>query len=109
MTEIPFDPESTGYIFDCHLEAYGVVVQAWFLLDTGASTSMISYDVALELAFDLLSVSHFTEFDSATDAQQSPVVTLAALSMEGARQTQVDVIVHDLPPRLMLDGIIGLN
>ena len=79
------------------------------LLDTGASTTMISTDVASALGFGLSAIVHFAEFDSATQAEQAPIVVLSAMNLEGARQDEIAVIVHDLPPRLMLDGVIGLN
>ena len=78
-------------------------------LDTGASYVMIPWEIAeaLELRPELS--REFTEVITASSVEKVPIVYLERVSVVGEVAQNVKAVVHDLPEKSYVDGLLGLS
>ena len=81
----------------------------WFLVDTGTALTMVSMEVAEEMAIDLNHPIRFTPIVSVHKMAQAPVVRLDKLQVGGRSVLGIEVLVISLPSELRLDGLLGVN
>ncbi|MHC4249550.1 MAG: retropepsin-like aspartic protease family protein [Planctomycetota bacterium] len=78
-------------------------------LDTGARLSVISPATAEELGFGADDLEPSITVTGATGATPAAMVKIDSVSVLGLEVEKVRAICHTLPPRLRLDGILGLD
>ncbi|MFW6147988.1 MAG: retropepsin-like aspartic protease family protein [Thermodesulfobacteriota bacterium] len=81
----------------------------WFLVDTGTAMTMLSTQVAEEMALDVEHPVRYTPIASVHKVTQAPVVRIDSLHVGGQRVTGMEVLVIPLPSELRLDGLLGVN
>lgn len=79
------------------------------ILDTGATTTMLSEDVIRYLGYDPELESITIEFTTTGGPVTRPIITLNRLSALGQHRLGVDVIVHSIPGDTKVDGLLGLD
>lgn len=86
-----------------------LVVEPVMVLDTGCSVTMITPELAAELGIIVADLEPNSKIYSVTGAAATVELTLNRISLLGLSVENVKVLCHPLPPRLELDGILGLN
>ena len=78
-------------------------------LDTGATYTMIPWDIAEVLGHAPELSKERMELITASGVEKSPLITLNSLSILNKKANDVKTIVHDLPPKSYVDGLLGLS
>lgn len=108
MATFHFDPNAK--LIRLLATVHGAMVKRIVLaVDTGASTTVVSRDVAFSLGIDLA----VAPISSATTASRQeaalPLITIPRLDALDHSRSNVEALCLDLPPRLHVDGVLGLN
>ncbi len=82
---------------------------AKFVVDTGASYTMISSAVAKELDIDLTQDQRTMPFQTANGLIQAPLTNLESISVGGMEIKNLTAAVHDAVPDPQVAGLLGLN
>lgn len=101
------------------IERHGqiVVIQAMlnkkrtvkFVVDTGASYTMISSAVARDLDLDLTQNQRTMPFQTANGLIQAPLTNLDSITVGGMEIKNLTAAVHDAVPDPQVAGLLGLN
>lgn len=78
-------------------------------LDTGATFVMIPWDVAEHLGYDPATCEERIAITTASTVEKVPLITLEEMNVLGHSLKNVKVVVHDLPPKSRVDGLLGLS
>jgi predicted aspartyl protease len=108
MTHHTFNPNARLLIFECKIE-FIEARRVWLALDTGASSVAIAKEILELIGYDLDATSERASFGDASQSHIVPKVTLKSLSLETARQENVEALAYTLPEEYGIDGVIGLN
>ncbi|MDE0425493.1 MAG: retropepsin-like aspartic protease [Candidatus Poribacteria bacterium] len=76
-------------------------------LDTGASTTMIPTEVAMDLGYDLSNPNE--QMMTANGIVLANRITVRKLTAIGETVENIDVVCHDLPDGSIIEGLLGLN
>jgi len=79
------------------------------VLDTGATYTMIPWEVAEALSLDKYDYKNRIETITASGLEMSPLIKLPEVIVGNSKLRDVEVIVHDLPPKSFVDGLLGLS
>jgi aspartyl protease family protein len=82
---------------------------AKFVVDTGASYTMISSAVAKELDIDTEQNSRTAPFQTANGIIQAPLVSLDSIAVGGMEIRNLTAAVHDAVSDPRISGLLGLN
>jgi len=82
---------------------------ARFVVDTGASYTMISQATAKELEIDLEKKLPTMPFQTANGIIQAPLITLSSIDVGGLQVKDLTAAVHDVFPDPGISGLLGLN
>lgn len=80
-----------------------------YVVDTGASYTMISQATAKELEIDLEKKLPTIPFQTANGVIQAPLVTLSLIDVGGLQVKDLTAAVHDVFPDPGISGLLGLN
>jgi len=78
-------------------------------LDTGATYTMIPWDIAEVLGYKPDLSKERIELITASGVERAPIITLNSISVSDKRARNIKVVVHDLPPKSYVDGLLGLS
>jgi len=76
----------------------------YFIIDTGASFTLISHPIAKELGIVIDDTTPFTRMASATGVVLTPMVTLESVQVGGAEAENVEALIYNMPGH---DGLLG--
>jgi clan AA aspartic protease (TIGR02281 family) len=82
---------------------------AKFVVDTGASYTMISSAVAKDLDIDLSQNQRTMPFQTANGLIQAPLTNLESITVGGMEIKNLTAAVHDAVPDPQVAGLLGLN
>ena len=82
---------------------------AKFVVDTGASYTMISSAVARELDIDLTQNQRTMPFQTANGLIQAPLTNIESITVGGMEIKNLIAAVHDAVPDPQVAGLLGLN
>ncbi|MFQ5851738.1 MAG: TIGR02281 family clan AA aspartic protease [Candidatus Binatia bacterium] len=83
--------------------------QGNFILDTGASYTVISWATAKELEIDLEGKPPKIRLQTANGVIDAPLVTLDSVEVGGIRVDDLPAAVHDFSQHGSISGLLGLN
>ena len=111
MTSIRFNPISDLILLSMKVEGvdksnFRDVLVA---LDTGASTTSIPKRTALDLGYDPYHPKDYREIITGTKVEEIPVIEVQEITAIGQTVENIEVLCHDLPQDLRVDGVLGLN
>ena len=109
MSRISIDKNVTIIIVDVFLQNKGIQKKVRMALDTGASYVMIPWDVAEALNLEPALSSEKIETVPASGVEKAPVVTIEIINVLGCEAARVKALVHDLPAKSYVDGLLGLS
>ena len=78
-------------------------------LDTGATRSVVSWEVALLLGYDPTIVTDRRQMATASGVEFAPVIEVERIRALGALRRNFPVLCHNLPSSIELDGLLGLS
>jgi aspartyl protease family protein len=82
---------------------------ASLIVDTGATYTVISYDMADELRIDVSEHTPVTRLQTANGVITAPVVELDSVDVGGMKLNQIKAAVHDFASGMPAAGLLGLN
>ena len=82
---------------------------AKFVVDTGASYTLISNAVARDLAIDVGAGTKTLPFQTANGLINAPITSLESISVGGMEIRDLVTAVHDAVPDPQVAGLLGLN
>jgi clan AA aspartic protease (TIGR02281 family) len=82
---------------------------AKFVVDTGASYTLISTALARDLAIDVGQNPKTVPFQTANGLIQAPVTNLESITVGGMEIRNLPAAVHDAMPDPQVAGLLGLN
>jgi predicted aspartyl protease len=78
-------------------------------LDTGATSSMINWDVAVLLGYDPASVKERIQITTGSGVEFAPRITMKKIEVMGRSLENFLMLCHTLPPSSTVDGLLGLD
>ena len=82
---------------------------ARFVVDTGASYTMISNAVAKSLDIDISQSQPTVPFQTANGIIQAPLAKLESIMVGGMEIKDLTAAIHDIAPESRVAGLLGLN
>jgi len=82
---------------------------ASLIVDTGATYTVISYEIANELRIDLSENTPVTRLQTANGVITAPVIELDSVDVGGMKLNQIKAAVHDFASGMSVAGLLGLN
>ncbi len=115
--ETPRSPEPVKASVPIEKHGQVVVIEATlnrkkaakFVVDTGASYTMISNAMARELAIDIGTNQRTLPFQTANGLIQAPMTNLESITVGGMEIKNLTAAVHDAIPGSQVTGLLGLN
>lgn len=110
MGQLRFDPKGHAILLDARMK--GPAPQSTYVpmvLDTGASLTVISWNVAELLGFDPARSRRRMRFMTGSGMEAAPVLVVNEMEVLGVHVRDVPVLCHDLPQRSLVDGLLGLS
>lgn len=78
-------------------------------LDTGASSTLLSWDAFIELGYDPSTTGQRIAVTTGSGIEYCPHVNVDRLRVLGKAVPHLSVLCHGLPARSGVDGLLGLN
>jgi hypothetical protein len=82
---------------------------ARFVLDTGASNTMLNTHIAVYLGYDPIASSERIQVTTASGIEYASRVIVNEIFALGKIRKQFPVLCHTLPPSASVDGLLGLD
>ena len=108
MAKVKFDPEAPVIVIYVTIKGR-VKETARMALDTGATYIMIPWDIAGALGYEPERSKERVDMVTASGVERALLITLESVSLGGEEVKRVQALVHDLPPRSYVDGLLGLS
>ena len=105
----PFDPVGRVIAVEVHLSGPAGLWSADFSLDTGATRSLVSQDVALRLGYDLSAATRFSSFVTGSGIETAPIIDFARVEALERERRAFPMLCHTLPAGAPVDGVLGLD
>ena len=111
MGIVNFDPNDSILLVDAEVEGLmgGEVRNLRMVLDTGSSSTIIPWDVAMTLGYDPARSASRKRLITGSGIEFAPEIKVKAFSSLGERIENFDVLCHDLPEESRVDGLLGLS
>ena len=78
-------------------------------LDTGATGSMINWDILVLLGYDPAAVQNRIQMTTGSGVEFVPVVSCSRIQALGFERKDFQILCHTLPPSATVDGVLGLD
>ncbi len=104
-----FNPRSNLIIVPTRLYRGNSPETARLALDTDATRTVISKEVAQSLGFDLYAMGEDVRIITGSGAVSVPLLSVERIEALGKAATNVRVVCHTLPSRAGIDGVLGLD
>ena len=104
-----FDSDTPVIVVECELKGEDVTERIKMALDTGATYTMIPWKVAEVLGLNPEVSKRRVEITTASGIESVPLVSLKSIMLFDKKAMNMDVVIHDLPPRSYVDGLLGLS
>jgi predicted aspartyl protease len=78
-------------------------------LDTGATGSMINWDVAVLLGYDPASEEERIQVTTGSGVEFAPRIIVKKIELLGRVIKDFPILCHTLPPTATVDGLLGLD
>jgi clan AA aspartic protease (TIGR02281 family) len=110
QSEFRFNTKTSVIIVDVLLEGISNSKQKIRMaLDTGATYTMIPWNIADTLGLEPKKAAKTIEIITASGVEKAPILTLKSMVVFGKRIEGVQVVVHNLPMKSYVDGLLGLS
>jgi len=103
------DPDAPVIVLSITLEGEDIEKKIDMALDTGATYTMIPWEIAEILGYNPGASKERVPLITASGVERAPVIILKSISVLGKDADNVQVVVHDLPEKSYVDGLLGLS
>jgi hypothetical protein len=80
-----------------------------FALDTGSTTTVVSWTALALLGYDPAGAPERAEMTTGSSVEHVPMVTVVTIEALGLRRRDFEVACHDLPAGATVHGLLGLD
>jgi len=108
MVRYKFDPDAPVITVYAEIEGE-IIARPKMALDTGATYTMIPWDIAEVLGYKPELSKDRVPLVTASGVERAPLITLKSISAFGKAADDVQTIVHNLPEKSYVDGLLGLS
>ncbi len=109
MAKIEFDRDKPIILAITTIRNKGEVRRLRMALDTGATYCMIPWKIADILDLQPELSKDKIDMTTASGVIIVPQVTVDSIMVSNKSSNNVKILVHDLPPKSYVDGLLGLN
>ena len=109
MVRYNFDARSPVIAVDVLIENKNIKKKVKMALDTGATYVLISWDVAEALNLEPAFSEKRIDIITASGVEKAPLLNVDSVSFIDKTTNNIDVLIHDLPPKSYVDGLLGLS
>ncbi|MBC8183865.1 retroviral-like aspartic protease family protein [candidate division KSB1 bacterium] len=109
MVKYGFDVNSPIIQLKAKIEGLDSLRTLNTVLDTGATYMMIPWEIADILGYEPELSKKRINITTASGVEKVPLIILMSVSVLGKKTENVKAIVHDLPARSYVDGLLGLS
>lgn len=109
MVKCNFDASSPVIALDILIENKGIKKIVKMALDTGATYVLISWDVAEALNLEPALCEKRVDIITASGVEKAPLLKVDSVKFINKTAHKVDVLIHDLPSKSYVDGLLGLS
>lgn len=102
-----FDPLTPVIVLDVEIEGSTEKTTKRMAFDTGATYILLPWEVAELIGYE--DSKEKTTLITASGVELAPIVTLKSVAVLGKKVKNVKAVIHDLPPRSYVDGLLGLS
>jgi aspartyl protease family protein len=96
-------------VVEPELEGENITERIRVVLDTGATYTMIPWKIAGTLGLKPEVSERRMDITTASGVESVPLINLKSMMLFDKKVNDMDVVVHDLPPRSYVDGLLGLS
>lgn len=110
MARINFEPNSP--VIEVHITLYGkkgVKRRIKAALDTGATYTMIPWQIAEALGYEPAIAKEKITLITASGVETAPLIKIKEIRLLDKSVKNVPVVCHDLPPKSYVVGLLGLS
>jgi clan AA aspartic protease (TIGR02281 family) len=108
MAKINIDPQSPVIAVDITLESEGGIKRRIRVaLDTGATYTMIPWEIAEALGYKPEMSKEKVTLITASGVETAPLIEIKKIKFLGEGLDNVPVVCHDLPPKSYVTGLLG--
>ena len=108
MAKINFDRQSPVIAIDITLESEGGIKRRIRVaLDTGATYTMIPWEIAEALGYKPEMSKEKMTLITASGVETAPLIEIKKITFLGESVDNVPVVCHDLPPKSYVTGLLG--
>lgn len=104
-----FDISAPVIIVEPELEGEDVNEIIKMALDTGATYTMLPWKIARVLGLKPEVSERRIDIITASGVESVPLVNLKSIRLLDKKVSNIDVVIHDLPPKSYVDGLLGLS
>ena len=105
----PFDPKTGLVVVYARFVGPAGSVVARLALDTGATASMINWDVAVVIGYDPAASPKRVQVTTGSGVEFAPRISVELVEALGKSRRGFAVLCHTLPPSATVDGLLGLD
>ena len=106
---IKFDPKRGLIVIPTRLFGIHTDTIVQLALDTGATSSMINWDVAVLLGYDPASAKERIQVTTGSGVEFAPPIVVKKVEALGRSLENFPILCHTLPPSATVDGLLGLD
>lgn len=110
MAKMKFDPEQPVIVLNVTLEGQtGTKRMVKMALDTGATYTMIPWEIAEALGYEPEHSKEKVTLVTASGIETAPIIKVKNVNVLGEYVSDVPIVCHDLPPRSYVVGLLGIS
>ncbi len=106
---LPFNPEEGLIIVPTRLWGPMGDTVVRFALDTGATGSLVNWDVVVLLGYDPAIVPERIQMTTGSGVEFVPRIVVEKIEALGQERRDFPILCHTLPPSATVDGVLGLD
>lgn len=107
--KIEFNPTSGLIVIPARLHGVDADTIARMALDTGATGSMINWDIAVLLGYDPASSDERIRITTGSGIEFVAQIQVKKIEIPGRFMENFPILCHTLPPGATIDGLLGLD
>jgi len=106
---VPFDTQRGLIVIPTRLWGPAGDVVMRLALDTGATGTLLSWDLVVLVGYDPAAVSGRVQVTTGSGVEFVPQLTVMRLDALDQSRSGFPVLCHTLPPTATVDGVLGLD
>lgn len=107
--KIKFDPTQGLIVIPTRLYGLYADTIVRMALDTGETSSLINWDVAILLGYDPASSKERIQVTTGSGVEFAPRIGIKKIETLGRYLENFPILCHTLPPSATVDGLLGLD